>query len=203
MLGPIGASAVDNDNVLDVCTAEVSAGEAADLAASGFDVSDSGYTESGVSVDVVLTDEEAKSLRDRGVDVKVKSTRTASPLGNWLRSRRSRATRCGARGTRPAASPDELHQLAKDNRRSLGEVTLKYSVHGADPASASTEEWTGGDRYGGQTGVHYAIMSGFVTGTSLGDSVEVRFEGGGEGGERGVPRRPGRAGPVPCSRRIG
>lgn len=46
--------------------------------------------------------------------------------------------------------------------------------------SATTEEWTGGDRYGGKTAVHYRIMSGFVTGTEPGDEVDVWFEGGGE-----------------------
>ncbi|MBM7505168.1 M14 family zinc carboxypeptidase [Agromyces aurantiacus] len=64
--------------------------------------------------------------------------------------------------------------------RSLGDVTLKYSINGGEPMSASTEEWTGGDRYGGKTSVYYRVMSGFVTGTSPGDSVEVWFEGGGE-----------------------
>ena len=73
--------------------------------------------------------------------------------------------------------PQEVRVIA---RRSLGDVTLKYSINGGDPVSATTEEWTGGDRYGGRTGVYYAIMSGFVTGTQPGDTVEVWFEGGGE-----------------------
>lgn len=76
--------------------------------------------------------------------------------------------------------PQEVRVIAQ---RSLGDVTLKYSIDGGDPVSAPTEEWTGGDRYGGKTGVHYRIMSGFVTGTSPGDSVEVWFEGGGETSE--------------------
>ncbi len=72
--------------------------------------------------------------------------------------------------------PQEVRVLA---RRNLGDVTLKYSVNGGAAIAAPTEEWTGGDRYGGRTGVHYRIMSGFVTGTEPGDSVEVWFEGGG------------------------
>lgn len=76
--------------------------------------------------------------------------------------------------------PQEVRVIAQ---RSLGDVTLKYSINGDDPISATTEEWTGGDRYGGQTGVHYAVMRGFVTGTEPGDSVEVWFEGGGETSE--------------------
>ncbi|MFE5672082.1 M14 family zinc carboxypeptidase [Agromyces sp. NPDC056523] len=73
--------------------------------------------------------------------------------------------------------PQEVRVLA---RRNLGEVTLKYSINGDDPISATTEEWTGGDRYGSQTDVYYAVMSGLVTGTDPGDEVEVWFEGGGE-----------------------
>ncbi|SDU60043.1 M14 family metallopeptidase [Jiangella alkaliphila] len=73
--------------------------------------------------------------------------------------------------------PQEVRVLAK---RDLGEVTLKYRVNGGAVISAPTEEWKGGDRYGGSTAVYYRVMSGIVTGTDPGDSVEVWFEGGGE-----------------------
>lgn len=72
--------------------------------------------------------------------------------------------------------PQEVRVVAK---RELGDVTVKYSINGGAPISAPTEEWTGGDRYGGKTDVYYRIMSGFVTGTEPGDSVKVWFEGGG------------------------
>lgn len=73
--------------------------------------------------------------------------------------------------------PQEVRVIAK---RALGDVTLKYSINGGDPVSATTEEWNGGERYGGQTDVYYHVVSGLVTGTQPGDSVEVWFEGGGE-----------------------
>ena len=73
--------------------------------------------------------------------------------------------------------PQEVRVLAK---RSLGDVTVKYSINGGAAQSAPTEEWNGGDRYGGNTDVYYHVMSGMVTGTDPGDSVEVWFEGGGE-----------------------
>ena len=76
--------------------------------------------------------------------------------------------------------PQEVRVLAK---RSLGDVTLKYSINGGDPVSATTEEWNGGDRYGGKTDVYYHVVSGLVTGTQPGNSVEVWFEGGGETSE--------------------
>ncbi|WP_053205874.1 M14 family metallopeptidase [Jiangella muralis] len=73
--------------------------------------------------------------------------------------------------------PQEVRVLAK---RDLGAVTVKYSVDGGPVQSAPTEEWKGGDRYGGGTDVYYQVMSGVVTGTDPGDSVEVWFEGGGQ-----------------------
>ncbi len=76
--------------------------------------------------------------------------------------------------------PQEVRVLAK---RALGAVTLKYSINGGPVQSGPTEEWDGGERYGGQSDVYYHVMSGTVTGTSPGDSVEVWFEGGGEASE--------------------
>nr|WP_286329180.1 M14 family zinc carboxypeptidase [Agromyces marinus] len=73
--------------------------------------------------------------------------------------------------------PQEVRVLAK---RSLGDVTVKYSINSGPAQSAPTAEWDGGDRYGGSTDVYYRVMSGTVTGTDPGDSVEVWFEGGGE-----------------------
>jgi hypothetical protein len=72
--------------------------------------------------------------------------------------------------------PQEVRVLAK---RALGPVTLKYSINGGAAQSGPTEEWNGGERYGGQTDVYYHIVRGWVTGTSPGDTVEVWFEGGG------------------------
>ncbi len=72
--------------------------------------------------------------------------------------------------------PQEVRVLAK---RSLGAVTLKYSVNGDPPLSGSTAEWTGFERYGPGDGTYYHVLSGAVTGTAPGDEVEVWFEGGG------------------------
>ena len=46
--------------------------------------------------------------------------------------------------------PQEVRVIAK---RSLGDVTLMYSINGDPAVGVPTEEWTGGDRYGGKTGV--------------------------------------------------
>jgi len=73
--------------------------------------------------------------------------------------------------------PQEVRVLAK---RSLGAVTLKYQIGDGSVHEASTSEWTGGERYGPGNGAHYHVVRGQVTGTSVGDSVRVWFEGGGE-----------------------
>jgi hypothetical protein len=72
--------------------------------------------------------------------------------------------------------PQEVRVLAK---RSLGAVTVNYSINGGATQTASTSEWTGGERYGVGNGTYYHVVSGTVTGTSPGDSVEVWFTGGG------------------------
>ncbi|HZK51474.1 MAG TPA: M14 family metallopeptidase [Actinomycetota bacterium] len=75
--------------------------------------------------------------------------------------------------------PQPVQVLAK---RSLGNVTLKYSINGGSVQSAPTSEWEGGERYK-PADVYYHELRGEVTGTEPGDSVEVWFEGGGESSE--------------------
>ncbi|MET0684025.1 MAG: M14 family zinc carboxypeptidase [Solirubrobacteraceae bacterium] len=75
--------------------------------------------------------------------------------------------------------PQPVQVLAK---RALGAVTVKYRVNGGAVKSATTSEWTGGQRYK-PASVYYHVMRGTVTGTSPGDSVEVWFEGGGQKSE--------------------
>ena len=72
--------------------------------------------------------------------------------------------------------PQEVRVLAK---RSLGAVTVNWKINGGAPQSDGTSEWTGGERYGAGQGAHYHVVTGTVTGTSPGDSVEVWFTGGG------------------------
>ena len=71
--------------------------------------------------------------------------------------------------------PQPVQVVAK---RSLGEVTLRYSINGGPAQSAPTSEWNGGERYD-PADVYYRQLRGVVTGTDPGDSVEVWFEGGG------------------------
>jgi hypothetical protein len=73
--------------------------------------------------------------------------------------------------------PQEVRVLAK---RSLGNVTLNYQINDGAVHSESTSEWTGGERYGPGNGAHYHVVRGTVTGTPVGDTVRVWFEGGGE-----------------------
>ncbi|MQA64132.1 MAG: zinc carboxypeptidase [Actinophytocola sp.] len=76
--------------------------------------------------------------------------------------------------------PQEVRVLAK---KSLGDVTLNYRVNGGDVQTKPTGEWTGGETYGVGNAEYYQVVSGEVTGTDPGDSVEVWFTGGGEQSE--------------------
>jgi hypothetical protein len=75
--------------------------------------------------------------------------------------------------------PQTVQVLAK---RALGAVTVKYKINGGPTRSASTSEWTGGEKYK-PASVWYHVMRGTVTGTKPGDKVEVWFEGGGQKSE--------------------
>ena len=77
---------------------------------------------------------------------------------------------------RSYGDPQPVAVIAK---RSLGAVTVKYSINGGAPQSAPMSEWEGGSRYD-PASVYYHQMRGVVTGTDPGDSVEVWFEGGGQ-----------------------
>ena len=76
--------------------------------------------------------------------------------------------------------PQDVRVLA---RRDLGRVTVKYQIDGGGVRSASTSQWTGGERYGVGNAKYYRVMRGFVSGTDPGDSVRVWFEGGGQRSE--------------------
>jgi len=73
--------------------------------------------------------------------------------------------------------PQEVRVLAK---RSLGAVTLNYQINGGTTQTRSTSVWHGGDRYGPGSDIYYRVMSGTVSGTTVGDSVKVWFTGGGQ-----------------------
>jgi hypothetical protein len=75
--------------------------------------------------------------------------------------------------------PQPVQVLAK---RALGAVTAKYKINGGPTLSASTSEWTGGEKYR-PASVWYRVMRGTITGTKPGDKVEVWFEGGGQKSE--------------------
>jgi hypothetical protein len=66
-----------------------------------------------------------------------------------------------------------------DAKRELGPVTVHWTVDGDNEQSSSTQEWTGGEVYGGPGDVYFHRMRGTVTGTKPGDDVRVWFEGGG------------------------
>ncbi|HYY76435.1 MAG TPA: M14 family zinc carboxypeptidase [Gaiellaceae bacterium] len=79
-----------------------------------------------------------------------------------------------------AAQPVEV--LAK---RSLGDVTLNYSINGGAVQTAATSESPDGERFGGNNDydTYYHYLRGEVGGIAVGDTVEYWFTGGGEESE--------------------
>ena len=89
--------------------------EAADIVAGGFDVAETRYTESGVSLDVVLTEDEAKGLRDRGVDVKVKKNKDGKSAKQLANEQAASGYKVFRSWDEPGGIRDELYRLAKEN----------------------------------------------------------------------------------------
>jgi murein tripeptide amidase MpaA len=60
-------------------------------------------------------------------------------------------------------------------KRDLGQLVMRYRINGGPVKESPTQEFTGGERYYDDDGVYYHRVRGTVTGTSVGDSVEVWF----------------------------
>jgi hypothetical protein len=115
MLAPVGASAAEDDEALDMYTADVSTEQATDLVASGVDVAASRVTDDGVAVDVVLTEQEAKDLRAKGVDVHVKKNKDGKSAKQLAAEQAASGYNVWRSWDESGGIRDELYQLAKDN----------------------------------------------------------------------------------------
>ena len=67
-----------------------------------------------------------------------------------------------------------------DNDGDQDPVTLNYSINGGAAHEAETNEWNGGDRYGGPGDTYYRIMRGTVTDAPEKSNVKVWFTGAGK-----------------------
>jgi len=79
-----------------------------------------------------------------------------------------------------SASFGDPQTVEANVKRELGAVTMHYTVNGGGEQTSGTQEWGGGERYGGPGDVYYHRVRGTVRGTSPGDRVRVWFEAGGE-----------------------
>jgi hypothetical protein len=71
-------------------------------------------------------------------------------------------------------------EVRVDALRSLGAVSVKYRINGGPVQTAPTSELTLPDaRYRAESNTYYHVLKGYVTGTEVGNSVQVWFEGGG------------------------
>jgi Zinc carboxypeptidase len=81
-------------------------------------------------------------------------------------------------------SDQQVQVLARrdlDNDGNEDDVSLNYSIDGGPPVTGvQTEEWDGGDRYGGPGDTYYHIVRGHVLDAPQGSDVEVWFTGAGK-----------------------
>jgi hypothetical protein len=72
-------------------------------------------------------------------------------------------------------------EVRVDALRSLGPVFVKYRINGGAVQTAPTTEFNGapGSKYAAQSAKYYHVMHGWIANTSVGDHVQVWFEGGG------------------------
>jgi murein tripeptide amidase MpaA len=60
-------------------------------------------------------------------------------------------------------------------KKSLGPLVMRYRINGGPIKQSNTTAFAGGERYYDDDGVYYRRMRGTVTGTKIGDTVEVWF----------------------------
>jgi hypothetical protein len=76
-------------------------------------------------------------------------------------------------------SHGDPQEVRVDALRSLGSVSVKYRINGGAIQTAPTTELDPGEKYAAESNTYYHVLKGNVTGTDVGDEVEVWFEGGG------------------------
>jgi len=132
LVGGPTASAADRREPLNMYTARVTGAQAGELARQGFDIAASEVTASGVVVDLVLTPSEARALRAKGVDAKVKRNKAG-------KSAREQAAEQAAGGftvwrsfDEPGGIRDQMYALARRNPQLVKLVVLGRSWQGRE-----------------------------------------------------------------------
>jgi hypothetical protein len=156
MLAPVGASAAEDDEALDMYTADVSTEQATDLVASGVDVAASRVTDDGVAVDVVLTAQEAKDLRAKGVDVHVKKNKDGKSARQLAAEQAASGYNVWRSWDESGGIRDELYQLAKDNPQLVKLVVLGHTYQGREIIALKVTQGARGVPDGSRPAVLYS-----------------------------------------------
>src|SRR5690349_16133525 len=156
MLAPVGASAAEDDEALDMYTADVSTEQATDLVASGVDVAASRVTDDGVAVDVVLTEQEAKDLRAKGVDVLVKKNKDGKSARQLAAEQAASGYNVWRSWDESGGIRDELYQLAKDNPQLVKLVVLGHTYQGREIIALKVTQGARGVPDGSRPAVLYS-----------------------------------------------
>jgi murein tripeptide amidase MpaA len=100
---------------LDMYTAKVSAAQANQLAAAGFDVTATRQTATGSEVDLVLTEAETAKLADRGIAVTLKRTKDGKTARQLAAEQAASGYNVWRSWDEAGGIRDEINQLARDN----------------------------------------------------------------------------------------
>ena len=104
--------------------------QAAEIAAAGFDVADSKATDSGVSLELVLTADEAKGLQARGLDVKVKKNKDGKSAKQVAAEQAASGYNVWRSWDEPGGIRDELYRLAKENPQLVNTLIEQFVFPG-------------------------------------------------------------------------
>jgi hypothetical protein len=102
---------------LDMYTAQVSAAKAAQLLKKGYDVTEVTPRKRGTTIDIVLTRSQSRTLRARGVNLKLKRTRSGRTARQAAAAQAAGGYNVYRSWDESGGIRDELYKLARDNRR--------------------------------------------------------------------------------------
>lgn len=126
------ATATADTQTLDMYTAKVSGQAAAQLSRSGVDVTATVPAGSDVKVDLVLTSDEAKGLRARGIGVQLKRAANGQTVRQLAAAQKSAGYTVYRSWDEPGGIRDELHAVARAHPGIVKLVVLGHTGQGRE-----------------------------------------------------------------------
>jgi hypothetical protein len=130
--GAAGRGSAKAQAPLDVYSASLTAKQAADLARSGHDMSSAQSTADGVTADLVLTAEEASSLRDRGMSLTLKRGKGGKTVRQFAAAQAAGGYDVYRSWDEAGGIRDELYAVARQNPQLAKLVVLGHTEQGRE-----------------------------------------------------------------------